>query len=249
MDNLFDDLMECIFIQSTFSLGKIQYVDKDYNWTTSVYVAHKPQGDYFIYLNVPESLLSYVTNDIQIKLISLIKNDFEKFEQITDTEVRISSSFDKNATLIIVTSDVSIESVLKQVIMIEEDPYFFKKQVLSISEKEVSTISSYFDEHKDNYIPYIQHLISDTRRFNEFTKIKKNEMSNEQLEYYFVAKLYEKIPFLALEVEKSEQDVLQQKIDSKLTEVQRVSCDELLVLDPEKLKDWFSEIVKEVVDD
>lgn len=249
MDNLFDDLMKCVFVQSMFSLAKIQYEDD--NLTTSIYIAHKPQGDYFIYLNVPENLLSYVNNDIQIKLALLIKNSSERFEQINGDEVKISSSFDKNATLIILTThDVSINSnAMKQAISIEEDAYFFKKQVLSIQLIELPIISSCFEEHKDNYIHYIQNLISDTGIFNEFTGSKLLGMSDKGLEYSFVAKLYEKLPFLTLLVKKSNQDDLQQKIDDELSEVQRVSCDELLALDTDNLNNWFEELVKEAADD
>ncbi|MCJ8348644.1 ABC-three component system middle component 1 [Moritella sp.] len=251
MDNLFDKLMACIFIESAFSLAKIEYVEEDYDFSTEIYIAHKRQGDYFIYLNVPEKLLPYVTNDIQIKLASLIKNGTDKFEQINSDKVKISSSFDKNATLIIVSYyDDSVKNdVMKQAILIEEDPYFFKKQVLSISTKELPIITSCFDEHKDNYIPYVQHLISDTGRFNEFTNSERLGVTDKGIEYSFVAKLYEKLPFLTLLVKESSQENLQQKIDSKLSELQRVNCDELLALDINKLDDWFAEIVKENVDD
>ena len=130
MDNLFDELMKCIFLESHFSLAKIAFVEEDHDWSTSVYIAHKPGGDYFIYLNLPENLLPDVTNDIQIKLFSLIKNGTEQFEQLSVgglDEVKISPSFDKNATLIIFTSHEKGEKrkVLKQAIAIEEDPYFF----------------------------------------------------------------------------------------------------------------------------
>jgi hypothetical protein len=251
MDNLFDDLMECVFIQSMFSLAKIQYVDKNYQWSTSVYIAHKPQGDYFIYLNVPESLLSYVTNDIQIKLASLIKNGSERFEQINGDEVKISSSFDKNATLIILTHhDINLDSnAMKQAISIEEDAYFFKKQVLSIQLRELPIISSYFEEHKGSYITYIQNIISDTERFNEFTSPQLLGLSSKYVEYSFIAKLYEKLPFLALLVDKADQDDLQQKIDGELSDVQRESCNDLLALDTDNLNNWFEELIKEAADD
>jgi hypothetical protein len=251
MDRLFDDLMECVFIQSMYSLAKIQYVDEDHSWSTSVYIAHKPKGDYFIYLNIPENLLSYVTSDIQIKLASLIKNDSERFEQINRDKVKILSSFDKNATLIISTThDVSMKSnAMKQAISIEEDPYFFKKQVLSVQLKELPIISSCFEKHKDDYIHYAQKLISDTRRFNEFSDFESLGMSGKGLEYSFIAKLYEKLPFLTLLVKESNQEDLQQKIDDELSQVQRKNCDELLVLDADNLNKWFEELVKEAADD
>lgn len=251
MDKLFDNLMERIFLESNFSLTKSEYIEEDYKCSTLLYIGQNQQGDYFIYLQLPERLLPYVNNDIQIRLAALIKNQANDFEQMTGGEVKISSSFDKNATLIIFTTHEARvnNNVMKQAISIEEDPYFFKKQVLLISEKDIPIIASNFDEHKDSYIAYIQNLISDTERFNEFTSLNMFGLSGKGIEYSFVAKLYEKLPFLALLVAPSNQEVLQHKIDKKLTEEQLVECEKLLKLDGEKLEEWFSELVKEEAND
>jgi hypothetical protein len=251
MDKLFDSMMERIFIESRLSLVKVKYIEEDYGYSASVYVGQNPQGDYFIYLYLPERLLPYVTNEIQIKLASLIKNNSESFEKIYGNEVKISSSFDKNATLIIFTAHEVSEknNVMKQAISIEEDPYFFKKQVLLMLKNELPIVLGSFDEHKNGYITYIQSLISNTERFNEFTSLNMFGLSDKGAEYSFVSKLYEKLPFLTLLVSPSNQEVLQQKIDVILTEDQIVECDELLKLDVNSLDTWFSEVVKEEVDD
>jgi len=252
MNKLFDELMARIFVESQFSLAKIQFVEGD--WSTSVYIAHKPYGDYFIYLNLPGNSLTNVTNDIQIKLFSLIKNREEQFEQLNVTgfdDVKISPSFDKNATLIIFTSHKIAEQqkVLKQSIAIEEDPYFFKKQVLSVTTNELTVVTASFETNKGKYTSYLQTLIYDVERFNEFTSTKPLGLNDNGIEYFFAAKLYEKLPFLTLTVKESNQDNLQQQINHKLTEQQLDSCDEFLALDTDKLNEWFDEIVKEVVDD
>ena len=95
MDNFFDKLMECIFIESNFSLAKIDYFDEIYTFSTSLYIAHKPQSDYFIYLRLPERLLPHVTDDIQIKLASLFKEGKASFEMLNGDDIKISSSFEK----------------------------------------------------------------------------------------------------------------------------------------------------------
>ena len=251
MDKLFDNLMERIFLEFNFSLVKVEYLEEDYDFSTSLYIGQTPQGDYFIYLQLPEWLLPYVTNDIQIKLASLIKNQADNFERMSDGEVKISSSFDKNATLIIFTThEVSVKkNVMKQAISIEEDPYFFKKHVLLIPENELPIITSSFNERKEHYLNYIQQLISDTERFNEFTSLNMFGLSDKGAEYSFVAKLYEKLPFLALLVAPSNQEILQHKIDKKLTEEQLVECEKLLKLDVNNLEGWFTELVKEDVND
>jgi hypothetical protein len=74
-------------------------------------------------------------------------------------------------------------------------------------------------------------------------------MSDKGFEYFFVAKLYEKLPFLTLLVKESNKDNLQQQIDKKLSEDQQLQCDDLLKLDIDELDEWFAEIVREAVDD
>lgn len=250
MDKLFDSLMKEIFLESNFSLSKIEYIEKNHNFTTSVYIAKKPQGDYFIYLQLPERLLPYVINDIQINLVLSIKDQATNFDKISGDDVKISSSFDKNSTLILFTTfeNSKKNDVIKQVISIEEDPYFFKKQILLISEKDLPVVASKFDENKSSYIAYIQNLISDTDRFNEFTSSNLLGMSSEGVEYSFVAKLYEKLPFLALLISPSNQEVLQKKIDGVLTEEQLMECKKLLEVDVNNLDAWFSEVIKEKSD-
>lgn len=251
MDKLFNSLIKKIFLESNFSLSKIEYIEKNYDFSTSVYIAQKPQGDYFIYLQLPEKLLPYVINDIQINLALSIKDQATNFDKISGDDVKISSSFDKNSTLIIFTTfeNSKKNDVMKQVISIEEDPYFFKKQILLIPEKDLPVVESKFYENKSNYIAYIQGLISDTDRFNEFTSSNLLGMSSGGIEYSFVAKLYEKLPFLALLISPSNQEVLQKKIDGVLTEEQFMECNKLLEIDVNNLDAWFSEVVKEISDD
>lgn len=247
MDKLFDNLMERLFIESNFSLTRSEYVEEDYKCSTLLYIGQNQQGDYFIYLQLPERLLPYVNNDIQIRLAALIKNQANDFEKMTDGEVKISSSFDKNATLIIFTTHVAgvNENVVKQAISIEEDPYFFKKQVLLISDKETPTLAINFSENKESFIAYVQRLISDTERFNEFTSTNLFGLTDKGVEYSFIARLYEKVPFLSLMVTPSNQEVLQQKIDNKLTAEQLRECEKLLDLDLNDLESWVTELVKE----
>ncbi|MCF2948486.1 hypothetical protein L0668_10245 [Paraglaciecola aquimarina] len=251
MDKLFDNLMERIFLESNFSLIKSEYNVEDHDCSTFLYIGQKLQGDYFVYIHLPERLLPYVNSDIQIKITSLIKSNAENFKPISSQDVKISSSFDKNATLIIFTShdDRVKNNVINQAISIEEDPYFFKKQVLILPEKELQIVSSCFAEHKNSYITYIQNLISDIERFNEFTGPNLFGLTDKGIEYSFIAKLYEKLPFLALLVSGSNQDVLQQKIDKKLTEEQLLECEKLLGLDVNNLDGWLSAVIGEETGD
>jgi hypothetical protein len=248
MDNIFEKLMESIFIESSLFLVKTAYICKEYDISTSIYIAHKPNSDYFIYINLPENALPFVSNDIQINLSSILKNDVGSMDVLNGELVTISSSFEKNATLIILTTikdESLLKNVEKQAILIEEDPYFFKKQVLVVSPKDIDVIFSSFEKYKENYISYLQELISDPKAFNEFMNAKPLNLTNKAKEYCFAARLYEKLPFLVLSVQESDPEDLQKTIDNNLSETQRDLCEALLKLDIDNLSDWFTEIIKE----
>lgn len=250
MINIFDKLMESILIGSGFSLAKIDFVEESHGIFTSLYVSHKTNSDYFVYLNLPAKSLSAVSNDIQIKLLSTLKNDVDSMELLNGEPITISSSFEKNVTLIIFTIkeeplDINVE---KQAITIEEDPYFFKKQVLIVSSKDVDVISSSFEEHSENYTSYLKGIISDPQLFSEFMKSKSPNANNKVKEYSFAAKLYEKLPFLTLCVKVSTPEDLQKNIDNDLSEYQYEQCEMLLNLDLNDLSDWLDDIVKEESD-
>ncbi|MGI9850491.1 ABC-three component system middle component 1 [Vibrio vulnificus] len=250
MGNLFDKLMESILIASGLSLARIEFVEKTYGISTNLYVSHKPNSDYFVYLFLPENVLSSVSNDIQIKLLSAIKNDLDSMELLSGESVAISSSFEKNVTLIIfsIKGESSTINVDKQAIEIEEDPYFFKKQVLIVSSEDIDIISSSFEENRGNYTSYLKSIISDPQLFNEFMNSKKSNQNKKVIEYTFAAKLYEKLPFLALSVKESSPEDLQVNIDDVLSEYQREQCEILLGLDVNNLSNWLDDIVKEESD-
>lgn len=240
--------MERIFIESEYSLEKMEYLEDSHNLRTYLYLAHKPQSDYFIYLHLPERLLPHVTNEIQIKLASLIKNRWNSFEKLSEDNVKISSSFEKNATLIIFTKQNQIvnlyDDTSRQVISIEEDPYFFKKQVLVIPSNDIKGISNSFDDNEKSYITYLQDRISDTKNFNDFMNSKTVDALPGATEYSFVAKLYEKLPFLTLSVKASTQRDLQTSIDNELSEAQLKLCETYFASDLNHLDDWIAEILE-----
>lgn len=249
MDNIFDKIIGSIFIESGLLLARATFTEELYGFSTDLYLAHNPNGDYFIYVKIPENALPYICNNIQIKLSRLIKNEIDFIEQSSGKRITISSSFDKNSTLIILTDqlDASNKSsdIYNQAIAIEEDPYFFKKQVLVISSKELEVASSRYDKFSTNYLEYLNNVISNTESFNCFINSKENRRNNLAIEYSFVAKLYEKLPFLSLSVQETTPDDLQKNINDDLTKEQYDECESLLQLDVKKLDSWIKEILKE----
>tara|TARA_R110001599_G_scaffold311515_2_gene518939 strand:- start:2910 stop:3668 length:759 start_codon:yes stop_codon:yes gene_type:complete len=252
MSNLINELMETTFKQSRLSLARGAFIDEDVNLeNSSIYIAKQKQGEYFIYLFVDENQLDLVTKDIQIRLSAFIKEQIESFEQLTETPVEIDQSFDKNSTLIISTVyEVRFnDSIKRRVIEIEEDPYFFKKQVIAISQTELSHVQARFEEFQADFIAYLRVTISDVSKFMAFSDSNNLGLSNDGIEYKFVASMYEKLPFLTLDVEEAKQDNLQLKIEQNLSSEKIVLRNELLSFDENSVDQWIDAIAREVNDD
>lgn len=251
MNKMFDELMENMFKTHGFDLVKMTFECKSIECSSNVYIAKNKLGDYFVYWHAPVEALGLINHDIQIEIASAIEHGSLKFEQLSGEELQIESSFDKKATLIMYSEykEENEKSIKNQAIIIEEDPYFFKKQVMLIPENDVAVVLKGFNTNKDNYVDFIQSVISDTERFKAFATRHIHALSDEVVEYAFVAKLYEKLPFLDLKVTESNQEYLQNKIDSSLSKEQVMECEKLLQLDEQNLNGWFAEILKEEADD
>lgn len=252
MNNHLNEFIGSLFIESEFSLSKVYYnynsdnSNDSYHFSTYLYIGYKPKGDYFIYLTVPVNTLSLFNNEIQIDLMSFLKGELINIEKINGDDIVISSSFEKNATLILIIDNNinNIDELYNKVIAIEEDPYFFKKQVLTITPNELNLIEEISSSNKSGYISYLKNIISNVDTFKEFIIAQNSEVNKKIIEYSFTAKLYEKIPFLSLSVDNSNHENLQKKINNKLSSSQKNQCDEVLQLNIDNLDNWFSKITE-----
>lgn len=248
MDNNNNALMENLFISLGFSLSKIQFKSECCANEMDVYFAHKKNSDYFIYTELQREDLSNVNNQIQIELSFLFENEIDRAKKIAGDDIEISPSFKKNATLIVFTNhdSNSFSEVSKLVMSIEEDPYYFKKQVLSTNVEDQQRLRECLNkENMANLVQYLQLLISDTNKFNEFIEAKASGEEQKVAEYSFVAKLYEKLPFLELPVKKHQAEDLQKSINEKLSEQQLLLSKNLIELDLSDLDIWVKEMLEE----
>lgn len=251
MNDIYDRVMTSIFTSLGFSLAKVNLDQETHEMDLDFYVAKKNNGDYFVYLNLHLELLPLVNNEIQIKISDVLEKGMEGAVKVFGDEINISKSFNKDSTLIIFSSydDCLSSKVLNNIISIEEDPYFFKKQVVTVNSSYNKYLEISLDDHPDDYIVYLQTIISDTNKFNEFMEAKS--YNNEELasEYLFVTKLYEKLPFLSLPVQEHRSDDLQKIINNKLSDSQFKFSEHLFSLDEKSVDTWITEVEEENLDD
>lgn len=227
------ELTKTIAVEHKHKIYEVTDFELNSKADLSLYVTTKDFFDYFIFIDVPYDKLNEVNGTIQIKLHGDLVNKIKKKSE-SDSQ-KIDLHFDKNTTLIItslIPSDVSTEDLYREVSSLEEDVYFFKKQVLYYYESEVNIIDSILANGEKCGV-YCNKKISDIKKYELFIKGKDDE-------YNFIARLFEKIPFLSLSVKKSNLLDLQEMITSKLSMDESEMLPGLLALDSDEAIDsWI----------
>lgn len=134
------------------------------------------------------------------------------------------------------------DDILKKVIQIEENEFFYKKYVFYYSESELRSFNEWFSGRKDKNLTSILH--------NEDCSPE-----SEKLYMQFLLRLVIKLPFLRLNFKKMELDDFDVLVEHQLNGVRTATheikhlysrlCNELEVFTPEKIAETlFGEILK-----
>lgn len=203
--------------------------------TIDLYIAVHNARDFYLYMDLDFDQLVNVCRDLQIslssKLVNLIK---QSGIDCTTTEM---SSIEKNSTLIIggILPQNFSDRDIQKIIDVEEDPYFFKKQLLYMTEEQFDSMCLKFDEHHNDILDYLNLVISNTDLF-------VSHVNDINVQYAFVSKLYEKIPLLRLVSETKQKENLSEKIRSSLIEGDADKLDTFLALDSDDINGWIESI-------
>lgn len=157
-------------------------------------VISKNNFDYIIFMELDFDSLKLVNNDIQINLAT----KFKDFLYDSDRKFEITQFFEKNTHLIIATqhpNEKLEKDIFKEISVVEEDFYFFKKQIFYYSDRELDSLK--FNNLDLNLTVYLNEILSDISRYENYLK-------NGDDEYSFIIKLFQKFPFLKLEIQEKE---------------------------------------------
>ncbi|MCE2595749.1 hypothetical protein K6Y31_13130 [Motilimonas cestriensis] len=184
-----------------------------------ILVRNNKVGDYFLLAEIQISELNLVNRDLQISLMSYLNhlttdagvNDLRPLNGVPF--LALDNSFEKNTTLLLFTNKIGdITNLLTQITEIEENEYFFKKQVLLLPTKFLDNLGNKISSSTDFEITrYLQDCMNDTKKFKQFMS-----KTNEDSDYAGCAQFFEKLPFLHLNVESSESNSLQNMIDNEI---------------------------------
>lgn len=189
------EIINKIFCESGFT--KIDLKNKE-NYNLDFYENIQKETFYVsYYINIGDISNHFLSTDIP-KIFSLIKDNHTKY----------INTMDKNLTmLVLIEGNESEYSNHKTLILdIEEDPYFFKKNVISYSVEEVEKFNLIKLDSITSTVNEMANNIS------EFEKYKHQENSI----YEFCTKLLIKIPFLKHNNERQDIINLERKIELNL---------------------------------
>jgi len=228
-------LVKRIAVEQNFTV----HVEKEFKVSDdlylNLYIATKDSIEYFIFFDIPYTLIPLVNEKIQITLFTQLK---KKILKIRALPFELTHFFEKNTSLILTTFVPEKESrlaLLKSVSAIEEDSYYYKKQVLYYSKKDIETLNNK-RLLEVNSSEYCNTIISNIDKYELFVSFGDEE-------YDFVARLYEKLPFLTLSVAQKKpldlDNMINESLDSKELEV---LPDLLAISSSEAIDNWIDSL-------
>lgn len=170
------------------------------------------------FLLVQSTNLTNILKEKQLEYLKILKN------VIKDKEV------DKNSTLFICFESEKLPlnlEIYKEILKIEEDPYFFRKLVLPYTQEQID-----FLDNPDEF----RNIIKDTNKFEEFKVACKNRnLTNSQ--YEIVSQLYIKLPFFKLPTVSNIKNIVLDEYKSSLDDEKKKTLTFLETLNLDEIVD------------
>jgi hypothetical protein len=152
-----------------------------------------------------------------------IDNDFleeivpELYDSIKRLQDDYDSRMDKNLSMLVCLENKmegNNEELMKNIFNIEEDPYFFKKNVFVYNREQEKLLRNLFSDKKNiSSESILNEIINNTQKFVDF-KNQPDEINNSL--YGVCSRLLIKLPFLIYKREKRQIESLSKNINSQL---------------------------------
>ena len=206
---------------------------------TSINITISTNDDvnYMIFVFVDFSALNAVCTDIQIALATKLKALMNNENDTTLSNVNLT--LNKNSTLIISTifpKALEPKKLNQLVASIEEDSYYYKKQVLTSKKADNVFIEELLSD-EEGAVTACEKIISNIDNYDLFTSALGDE------KYQLCAMLYEKFPFLTLTVNPEKRLKLQDMINEEFTPEQLANVDVYRNLTSEALINQWIETI------
>ncbi|MBA4535918.1 hypothetical protein H1Z61_01870 [Bacillus aquiflavi] len=198
----------------------------------------------------------YAVNYYLVLYVDDIKEDFLSnevptyFNSIKKLENGYDEKMDKNLSMIVCvnTTTSKTKNITDKIFEIEEDPYYFKKYVITYNMDSYKQLEKLFGGKDESSNSILNRTINDT---NKFLAFKKNEENDTTILYEICTKLMIKIPFLRLEKRLEKMEDLSAVINEELQQKELFTFkDTLLNLDEnnEKISDNILTLIEEGIE-
>jgi hypothetical protein len=176
-------LLKRIFVDNGFSINEIHNTNKK---NKVFFAANYSNNAVNFYLVV---FIEQITKDFLSQEVP------EYYNAIKSLEVGYDERMDKNLSMLVcMNSDEIKAKELSEVIFeIEEDPYFFKKYVLSYTNSQGEQLRELFSDEKCISNILLNKIVNDSEKFSEF----KNAQDNSETGLFEIcSKIMIKLPFI-----------------------------------------------------
>lgn len=237
------DIMKNIFLNKGYKF-KDAFNDINENGFIASNKNEKRKEYYFI-IDVD---IAKIEGNLMDSIIDEIVSNY--WENDVLKEYNVGSDYKKNTSLIVTVEVSSVYDEYKlsnKIYDIEESPYFFKRYVVLYTKEEKELIK---DINVEDYL----NILSSKDNFRTYKNSKKGEenakhkFNKDALLYDIISKLYIKLPFLIYDFNKEEQlPILQERIDKKTTDNQKIFLDIIENMDSENNK--YYELFNTIIED
>ena len=201
--------------------------------TSTIQVASNNNVDFFICIYINLIKLENINDDYQIELLSKLKANYINELHTNNSNIQLNEFFNKNTTLIILTNGNDDLTTRKLISSIEENAYYFKKHILSINDDEIVHVDQLLNEN--NLIGFCEQEALKIDNFKIFSEFGLPE-------YSLITKIYEKLPFFTLRMERSTVTNLSDIIESTLSDEQKSTIEIYNGLNEENISEWINSI-------
>lgn len=193
------------------------------------------EKSYFFLVSISETDFKNFKSGELITENEQYKNVLDSFTKVVNEGEQIS--IEKNSSLIVIVKCDRIESIdelQQQVLLFEEDEYFFKKYVILYTDESISQLTN------RPVIPILRDIVSNVELFDEFAS---KGCVTEISDYVVAMELFIKLPFLNLVEQRGGFTLLSQKLkdvlaeDSTLYNTLLKKAEEIQLLDFSKSED------------
>lgn len=165
--------------------------------------------------------------DAEVQSLNIGLKQRELYKNFLALGDKLEPEFDKNVSLLLCVNANMKESLEKEVLKIEENPYCFKKFVLTYTQREMEFLENRTETSK--IWEYMKSLMDELRE-------GKADFNDEGVK--FVMKLFIKLPFLPADIaKKQEKSNLMEEIEKGLEEKYKVIWRDIKDMDIKKIEE------------